>query len=107
MLPAVCQVFCQKFLDVQEDGSDAAASAKEFGPHKKATLLTLRHIIKGSSGKLPFAALNEYLCMQVLAKVLPSAKTEVSRDGNALVMYRFDVDDEDNSFGEWRTFAPC
>ena len=53
-----------------------------------------RHIIKGSSGKLPFAALNEYLCMRVLAKVLPSAKTEVSRDGNALVVYRFDVDDE-------------
>src|SRR5690348_11054341 len=32
--------------------------------------------------------------MQVLGKVLPSAKTEVSRDGNALVVYRFDVDDE-------------
>ena len=32
--------------------------------------------------------------MQVLAKVLPSAKTEVSRDGNALVVHRFDVNDE-------------
>jgi serine/threonine-protein kinase HipA len=84
-----------KFLDVEKEMEpDAAASAKEFGPHKKATLLTRRHIIKGSSGKLPFAALNEYLCMQVLAKVLPSARTEVSRDGNALVVYRFDVDDE-------------
>src|SRR5215472_16902719 len=49
---------------------------------------------EGSSGRLPFAALNEYLCMQVLRKVLPSAKTEVSRDGNALVVYRFDVDKE-------------
>jgi len=84
-----------KFLDVEKEVEpDAAASAKEFGPHKKATLLTRRHIIKGSSAKLPFAALNEYLCMQVLAKVLPSARTEVSRDGNALVVYRFDVDDE-------------
>ena len=84
-----------KFLDVEKEVEpDAAVSAKEFGPHKKATLLTRRHIIKGSSGKLPFAALNEYLCMQVLAKVLPSAKTEVSRDGNALVVYRFDVNDE-------------
>jgi serine/threonine-protein kinase HipA len=84
-----------KFLDVEKEAEpDAAVSAKEFGPHKKATLLTRRHIIKGSSGKLPFAALNEYLCMQVLAKVLPSAKTEVSRDGNALVVYRFDVNDE-------------
>ena len=32
--------------------------------------------------------------MQVLAKVLPSAKTEVSRDGNALVVHRFDVNDQ-------------
>jgi len=32
--------------------------------------------------------------MQVMGKVLPSAKVEVSRDGNALVVYRFDVDDE-------------
>jgi serine/threonine-protein kinase HipA len=84
-----------KFLDVEKEMEpDAPASAKEFGPHKKATLLTRRHIIKGSSYKLPFAALNEYLCMQVLAKVLPSARTEVSLDGNALVVYRFDVDDE-------------
>jgi serine/threonine-protein kinase HipA len=46
----------------------------------------------GSPGRLPLAALNEYLCMQVAGKVLPSAKTEVSRDGNALVVHRFDVD---------------
>jgi serine/threonine-protein kinase HipA len=80
-----------KFLDTE---LEAKAPAKEFGPHPKATLLTRRHIVKGSSGRLPFAALNEHLCMQVLAKVLPSAKTEVSRDGNALVVYRFDVDQE-------------
>ena len=84
-----------KFLDVEKEVEpDATVSGKQLGPHKKATLLTRRHIIKGSSGKLPFAALNEYLCMKVLAKVLPSANTEVSRDGNALVVYRFDVDDE-------------
>jgi serine/threonine-protein kinase HipA len=84
-----------KFLDIEEEPEpDAPASPKEFRSQKKATLLTRRHIIKGSSGKLPFAALNEYLCMQVLARVLPSAKTEVSRDGNALVVYRFDVNDE-------------
>jgi serine/threonine-protein kinase HipA len=84
-----------KFLDVEEEAApDAAGSGKQLGPHQKATLLTRRHIIKGSSGRLPFAALNEYLCMQVMGKVLPSAKVEVSRDGNALVVYRFDVDDE-------------
>src|SRR5208283_4879231 len=76
----------------EEETNNAQAPAKEFGPHQKATLLTRRHIIKGSSGRLPFAALNEHLCMQVLAKVLPTARTEVSRDGNALVVYRFDVD---------------
>lgn len=38
--------------------------------------------------------ISDYLYMQVLAKVLPSARTEVSRDGNALVVHRFDVDDE-------------
>jgi serine/threonine-protein kinase HipA len=84
-----------KFLDIEaETVADTAPRSKEFGPHAKATLLTRRHIIKGSSGRLPFAALNEHLCMQVLAKVLPSARTEVSRDGNALVVHRFDVDEE-------------
>jgi serine/threonine-protein kinase HipA len=84
-----------KFLDAQEETEqEPTASGRRLGRHQKATLLTRRHIIKGSSGRLPFAALNEYLCMQVLGKVLPSAKTEVSRDGNALVVYRFDVNDE-------------
>jgi serine/threonine-protein kinase HipA len=84
-----------KFLDVEEEAApDTVGSSKQLGPHQKATLLTRRHIIKGSSGRLPFAPLNEYLCMQVTGKVLPSAKVEVSRDGNALVVYRFDVDDE-------------
>src|SRR5580698_6261176 len=84
-----------KFLDAQEETQkEAPATGRRLGPHQKATLLTRRHIIKGSSGRLPFAALNEYLCMQVLGKVLPSAKTEVSRDGNALVVHRFDVNGE-------------
>ena len=83
-----------KFLDTEEEAvSTAVGSGKQLGRHQKATLLTRKHIIKGSSGRLPFAALNEYLCMQVLEKVLPTAKTEVSRDGNALVVYRFDVDE--------------
>ena len=59
-----------KFLDTQEE-------SVKLGPHKKATLLTSRHIIKGSSGKLPFAALNEYFCMQVAAQVMPTARTQV------------------------------
>ncbi len=76
-----------KFLD----SSDQAISAPRF---KKSTLLTHRHIIKGSSRLLPFVSLNEHLCMQVVRRVMPAAVTEVSRDGQALVVHRFDVDGE-------------
>ncbi len=75
-----------KFLDAQ------TASVK-LSPHTNATLLTRRHIIKGSSSKLPFAALNEYFCMQVAAQVMPTAKAQVSMDGMALVVDRFDVNE--------------
>ena len=78
-----------KFLDEQEE---AQAPGSPFDAHSKATLITRRHIVKGSSKQLPFAALNEHLCMQVASKVMPTAKTEVSDDGQALVVYRFDVD---------------
>lgn len=75
-----------KFLDAQLENAT-------LGPHQKAALLTRRHIIKGSSHRLPFVTLNEHLCMQVAAKLLPTAKTEISNDGQALVVRRFDVDD--------------
>ena len=76
-----------KFLDAQNERI-------KLSPHGKATLLTRRHIIKGSSSKLPFAALNEYFCMQVASQVMPTAKTQVSKDGMALVVDRFDVDEQ-------------
>ena len=76
-----------KFLD-----GDPAALDK--GPHKKATLFTHQHIIKGSSRLLPFVSLNEHLCMQVVQRVMPAARTEISRDGQALVVHRFDVDEK-------------
>lgn len=72
---------------------DNAAEHLQLGPHKKATLLTHRHIIKGSSRLLPFVSLNEHLCMQVARRVMPAAVTEISRDGQALVVHRFDVDE--------------
>ncbi len=75
-----------KFLD-----SDAEKVA--IGRHTKTTLLTHRHIIKGSSRLLPFVSLNEHLCMQVTRRVMPAATTEVSRDGQALIVHRFDVDE--------------
>jgi serine/threonine-protein kinase HipA len=75
-----------KFLDGDVDRDN-------WGPHPKATLLSGRHIIKGSSRMLPFVSLNEHLCMKVARKVMPAAKTEVSLDGHALVVQRFDLDE--------------
>lgn len=75
-----------KFLDAQTEPVEPVV-------HNKATLLTRRHIIKGSTGRLPYVTLNEHLCMQVAARVLPAARTELSADGQALVVHRFDVDD--------------
>jgi serine/threonine-protein kinase HipA len=72
---------------------DSDAEKITIGRLKKATLFTHRHIIKGSSRLLPFVALNEHLCMQVARKVMPAAETEISRDGQALVVHRFDVDE--------------
>ena len=79
-----------KFLDENEEGRHIGTLAL----HKKASLTTHRHIIKGSSKQLPFVALNEHLCMQVAARVLPTARTTVSDDGQVLVVDRFDVDQD-------------
>lgn len=76
-----------KFLDAQANSTSALAL------HQKASVTTRRHIIKGSSAQLPFVALNEHLCMQLAGRVMPTAKTEVSEDGQALVVHRFDVDE--------------
>ena len=75
-----------KFLDTQ------TAADTPLAPHHKANLITRRHIIKGSSRQLPFIALNEHLCMAVARRVMPTATTQISDDGQALVVHRFDVD---------------
>lgn len=80
-----------KFLDAQNE--PLSGRGAELFEHKKASIVTRRHIIKGSSKLLPFVALNEHLCMQVVSRVIPAAKTEVSDDGQALVVHRFDVDE--------------
>ena len=59
----------------------------------KASLATDRYIIKGSSERLPFVALNEHLCMEVVRHTgYPTPHTEVSDDGKALVVERFDIE---------------
>lgn len=72
---------------------DKNAQKVEAGTHTKTTLFTHRHIIKGSTRLLPYVSLNEHLCMEVTRRVMPAALTEVSRDGQALVVHRFDVDE--------------
>jgi len=73
-----------KFLD---------ASEERIQGHGKATICSHRHVIKGSSRQLPFVSLNEHLCMEVARRVMPSARTRISDDGQALVVDRFDVDE--------------
>ena len=75
-----------KFLDAQH-----AQSARRG--QIKGSLITRRHIVKGST-RFPYLALNEHLCMQVVRAVMPAARTTVSDDGHALVVDRFDLDDQ-------------
>ncbi len=76
-----------KFLDTH---SESVTGAHD---HNKTTLLTRRHIVKGSTSRLPYVTVNEHLCMQVAARVMSTAKTELSHDGKALLVHRFDVDE--------------
>jgi serine/threonine-protein kinase HipA len=59
----------------------------------RATLRTSRYIVKGSSN-LPYLAFNEHYTMQVLARLnkVPVAHTQLSDDGQILLVERFDVD---------------
>lgn len=73
---------------------DATKSSSKFSHHKKGTLFTRKHIIKGSTKQLPYVALNEFFCMQVAKEIVPSARCEVSLDGKALVVDRFDLNQD-------------
>ncbi len=72
---------------------DAEKSRVRLSQYGQATLLSRRHIIKGSTRQLPYISLNEHFGMQVAGKVLPAARTEISQDGQALVVHRFDTDE--------------
>lgn len=61
--------------------------------HEPAQAVEVAALLKGDNAQLPFVALNKHLCMQVVGRVMPAAKTEVSDDGQALVVHRFDVDE--------------
>ncbi|HEY1131317.1 MAG TPA: type II toxin-antitoxin system HipA family toxin [Roseateles sp.] len=68
-------------------------SPNSLGEHGKGTLATERYIVKGTTARLPGVALNEHLCMEVSRQAgFPTATTEVSDDGQALVVHRFDFE---------------
>ena len=43
--------------------------------------------------------------MQIAARVLPCAKTELSQDGNVLVVHRFDVDENGKPYRAMEDFC--
>ncbi|MGP1684673.1 MAG: HipA domain-containing protein, partial [Giesbergeria sp.] len=60
---------------------------------RKGVVSTERHIVKASSERQPFVALNELLCMQAAAVTgIDVAGTLVSDDGQLLVVERFDIE---------------
>ena len=66
-------------------------AAAPLAGHTKVTLPTEKFIIKGTTSRLPGVALNEHFCMQVAQRAFGNAaRTEVSDDGQALVVHRFD-----------------
>lgn len=68
-------------------------SPNTLAEYGKGTLATDRYIIKGATARLPGVALNEHLCMEVSRQAgIPAAVTEVSEDGQALVVHRFDFE---------------
>ena len=72
---------------------------------RKGTLTTERHIVKGSATRFPFMALNEHLCMEVARRTgFAAAATQVSDDGQVLVVERFDIDADT---GLRRGFEDC
>jgi serine/threonine-protein kinase HipA len=61
----------------------------------KASLTGDTFIVKGSTRRLPGAAINEHLCLQVAHRAgMPAARTQVSDDGHALIVQRFDLEAE-------------
>ncbi|WP_233801847.1 type II toxin-antitoxin system HipA family toxin [Paraburkholderia sp. HP33-1] len=79
-----------KFIAPEAQPS-AASTPLQLG---KPTLRTSRHIVKGSDDNTPFLGFNEFYSMRVLERlgVAPVARTQMSDDGRALIVERFDVD---------------
>jgi serine/threonine-protein kinase HipA len=63
----------------------------------RATIQTERYLVKGS-GNLPYLAFNEHYTMRVLGRLnkVPVARTQLSDDGQLLLVERFDADAQGN-----------
>ena len=70
----------------------AQAAAAGLG---KTSMRTGRYIVKGSDDKTPYLAFNEFYSMRLIERVgtFPVARTTLSDDGRALLVERFDVDE--------------
>ena len=82
-----------KFIAPQKSSTDTPTFDTPLG---KPTIRTSRYIVKGSDENTPFLGFNEFYSMRVLERlgVAPVAHTQMSDDGRALVVERFDVNAE-------------
>jgi serine/threonine-protein kinase HipA len=82
-----------KFIAPDKDTANHTHT-KAAIPLGKPTIRTSRYIVKGSDETTPFLGFNEFYSMRVLERlgVVPVAPTQMSDDGRALVVERFDVD---------------
>eukprot|EP01034_Spumella_vulgaris_P022140 gene22140-28245_t len=84
-----------KFLAPAAAAAAAAAGQDANKLPGKTTLATEKFIVKGTPASLPGVALNEHFCMQVAQRAFGNAaKTEVSDDAQALVVHRFDYEED-------------
>jgi serine/threonine-protein kinase HipA len=83
-----------KFL-APEALADVDAAALAPVPLGKTSMRTGRFIVKGSDDNAPFLGFNEHHSMRLIERLnaFPVAKTRMSDDGQALVVERFDVDE--------------
>lgn len=70
-------------------------------------------LVKLPNPQQPFAALNEHLCLQVARRVMLTAHTDLSSDGQTLTVQRFDLDAQGQrhwgveDFGALLSLPPC
>ncbi|CAB3748113.1 type II toxin-antitoxin system HipA family toxin [Paraburkholderia humisilvae] len=85
-----------KFIAPEASPAGTAAPPVVAASLGKSTIRTSRYIVKGSDENTPFLGFNEFYTMRVLdhAGVVPVARTQMSDDGRALVVERFDVDEQ-------------